>query len=381
MAILFVGAQRPLILSWFSRITLPVQTRDFDYSLPPGLIAQVPLPERDQSRLLVLNRRERELEHRHFIDILDYLAEGDVLVLNNSRVLPARLRGCKPESGGQIEILLVEQLQTNCWWALLRPGKRVRAGTRLRFFDHQGKTTPVSATVREKNAEGLVRLQFDGTADLVQDLNILGETPLPPYIVRPADRHGIDDCERYQTVFAQVPGSVAAPTAGLHFTAALLDQIRQRGVRIAFVTLHVGLGTFAPVKTQNLSQHPMHQEHFELSAGTVEAIHSAKQTGHRIIAAGTTTVRVLESVASANQGVLRPTRSPTRLFIYPPYPFRIVDRLVTNFHLPQSTLLMLVCAFAAPRETTGRQLVLDAYAEAIHHEYRFFSYGDAMLVI
>jgi S-adenosylmethionine:tRNA ribosyltransferase-isomerase len=370
----------PLILSVFSRNTSGVQTRDFDFVLPAGLIAQVPLPVRDQSRLLVLHRQEEKYEHRSFRDILDFLDTGDVLVLNNSRVLPARLHGYKPDSGGQIEILLVEQVETLCWWAMVRPGKRVRPGTRLQFYNHAGQTTAVTAVVLEKNAEGHVCLQFSGTADLIQDLSFLGEPPLPPYIVRSTDTLTVNDRERYQTIFAQVPGSVAAPTAGLHFTPELLAKIQQRGVKVCFVTLHVGLGTFAPVKTQDLSQHPMHQEHFELSAESTEAIRSAKLAGHRVVAAGTTTVRVLESVAAENDGQLRPTRGHTRLFIYPPYQFRVVDRLLTNFHLPQSTLLMLVCAFAAPQQTTGRQLVLNAYAEAIRQNYRFFSYGDAMLL-
>ncbi len=358
-----------------------MQTADFDFVLPPELIAQEPLPERDQSRLLLLQRNSGKVEHRNFRDFLEYLAPGDVLVLNNSRVIPARLRGVNSQTGGQFEVLLLEENGVNDWWVMLRPGKRARTGTEIIFPDHAGKSTGVRAIVTGTNDEGHRRLQFSGVANISEQLEILGEIPLPPYITRENSAELAADNIRYQTVYAESAGSVAAPTAGLHFTDALLTEIRSRGVRVCFVTLHVGPGTFAPVKAENIAGHTMHEERFELSEETARIVNETKNGGRRVIAVGTTTVRVLETVASQNQGRLIPGNGRTRIFIYPPYQFHVVDVLLTNFHLPRSTLLMLVSAFAAPGEITGRNRVLSAYAEAVRERYRFFSYGDAMLIV
>ena len=358
-----------------------VRTRDFDFVLPEELIAQHPAPRRDQSRLLVLRRATGQLDHRRFRDLPAYLRPGDVLVLNDSKVVPARLRGVNLRTGGQFDLLLLEQNTANDWWVLLRPGRRARPGTRIALRDRHHKPTGVEAEVLEVNPEGHRRLRFYGTPDLLRDLQRLGEMPLPPYIKRPRGATVEEDFERYQTVYARCEGSVAAPTAGLHFTPRLLTQLRAQGVAIGYVTLHVGLGTFAPVKTESLARHVMHAERFELSEQTVACIERARAAGGRIVAVGTTTVRVLESVARAHAGRLEPGLGRTRLFIYPPWQFQIVNALVTNFHLPRSTLLMLVSAFAAPGETRGREVILAAYREAIQRRYRFFSYGDAMLIL
>jgi S-adenosylmethionine:tRNA ribosyltransferase-isomerase len=355
-----------------------MRTADFDFALPPELIAQQPAPKRDESRLLVLHRTDGKVEHRKFPDLLEFLRAGDVLILNNSRVIPARLRGENAKSGGKFEMLLLEENTPNDWWAMLRPGKNARIGTKIILHDKTGQPTKMLATVTEANDEGHRRLKFSGTPDVRHDLDSLGEIPLPPYIER---NHQLpEDKERYQTVFAQPAGSVAAPTAGLHFTPELLDQIRARGVNICFVTLHVGLGTFAPVKAETLAEHKMHEERFEVGEETVRAVNEAKSAGHRVIAAGTTSVRVLESVAARNAGILNVNNGKTNIFIFPPFRFQIVDALLTNFHLPCSTLLILVSAFSAPGEIRGREMVLSAYAEAIRERYRFFSYGDAMLI-
>jgi S-adenosylmethionine:tRNA ribosyltransferase-isomerase len=358
-----------------------MQTEEFNFALPPELIAQAPAPERDQSRLLVLERSSKKILHRHFRNFLEYLNPGDVLVLNNSRVIPARLRGVNSRTGGQFEILLLEENTTNDWWVMLRPGKRARVGTEIILHDHAGKSTGVRATVTDINEEGHRRLEFSNTTNISDQLDALGEIPLPPYITRENSSDLAADRIRYQTVYAASAGSVAAPTAGLHFTEMLLQEIRARGVRVCFVTLHVGLGTFAPVKSETLSGHAMHEERFELCEDTTRIVNEAKNAGRRIIAVGTTTMRVLESVASQNQGRLVASGGRTRIFIYPPFNFQMVDVLLTNFHLPRSTLLMLVSAFAAPAKISGRELVLSAYAEAVRERYRFFSYGDVMLLI
>lgn len=358
-----------------------MRTLDFDYPLPPELIAQHPAPQRDQSRLLVTDRSTGQMTHRQFPDLLSYLRPGDTLVLNNSRVIPARLRGVKRGSGGQIETLLVEENAPNDWWVMLRPGKRVRPGTQIDFTKNDGSPAPLSAEVLEKNAEGHCRLRFNYEGNVLDVIDSLGEIPLPPYIARDAGASRPEDLERYQTVYAQARGSVAAPTAGLHFTPELLANIKALGVNVCYVTLHVGLGTFSPLKVEQIAQHQMHSERFELSTGTVEMIAQTKATGGRVIAVGTTTVRVLESVAAQNEGQLVAMRGSTKIFIYPPYCFRVIDCLVTNFHLPQSTLLMLVSAFMAPGEMRGREIALQAYAEAVREKYRFFSYGDAMLIL
>jgi len=330
--------------------------------------------------LLVVERMTGALLHQKFRDLLSHLRSGDVLVLNNTKVIPARLRAFNTKTGGQFEILLLEENAKNDWWAMLRPGKRARIGTRIQLKDASGNSAGLEAMVIAVNEEGHRRLRFTGEANILQSLEALGEVPLPPYIdrstgLRPQDR------ERYQTVFATAPGSVAAPTAGLHFTPSFLTEIQKRGVDICFVTLHVGLGTFAPVKTDTLTEHQMHEEKLEMTGQTIQTIRNAKRHGNRIIAAGTTVLRALESWGSMSQRQNESFSGKTRIFIFPPYQFKIVDALLTNFHLPRSTLLMLVSAFAAPGKTEGRQLVLSAYAEAIRQRYRFFSYGDAMLLV
>ena len=363
-----------------TRYVVVVRTAAFHYHLPPELIAQQPAPRRDQSRLLVLHRADHRIEHRRFQDFPEFLRAGDVLVLNNSRVLPARLHGKNPKTGGQFEILLLEENSTNDWWAMMRPGKRARVGTRIQLFDKSGPAANVWAEVAAVNAEGHRRLNFSGTPNISSELDGLGEMPLPPYI----QRHGEQshDKERYQTVYAQPVGSVAAPTAGLHFTPELLDKIRAMGVKICFVTLHVGAGTFLPVKVESIADHQMHAERFEIDDATASAVNAAKKSGQRVIAVGTTATRALETVARLNAGKLNVYAGKTDIFLFPPAAFQLVDALLTNFHLPESTLLMLVSAFAAPGETVrGRDLVLSAYAEAIRKRYRFFSYGDAMLIL
>ena len=357
-------------------------TSEFDYQLPAELIAQRPAPRRDQSRLLVLDRVAKTVRHRQFPGIVDYLRPGDVLVLNDSKVIRARLRGVNSASGGQFEILLLEEQDRNDWWAMLRPAKRARVGTRIILqFQPEAKPATVEALVMEEGSAGRRRLRFQGTPDISGELDALGQVPLPPYIQRNRAEDWAQDLDRYQTVYAAVGGSVAAPTAGLHFTRELLDQIRERGVEILKLTLHVGEGTFAPVKAHELSSHLMHEERYLVGAPTAAAINNAKRQGRRVIAAGTTAARVLESVAAEHAGNLAAGPGRTRLFVYPPYPFRMVDVLLTNFHLPRSTLLMLVSAFAAPGGIEGREIVLGAYAEAVRERYRFFSYGDAMLIL
>jgi len=380
-----------------------VRTADFLFDLPSELIAQFPTPRRDASRLMVMHRDRNRLEHRVFGDVPEYLRPGDVLIFNNSRVINARLRGVNVRTGGAFEILLLEENASNDWWAMLRPGKRARMGTVIQF------TEKICATVTAINPEGHRRLQFSGTRNLLHELDHLGEIPLPPYIRRPVDAAGRPvvlartpsashpscdpvaalDNERYQTVFASVPGSVAAPTAGLHFTGELLAALRARGVEIHFVTLHVGLGTFAPVKADTVEAHVMHEERYEISEATAQAINQARREQRRIIAVGTTSLRALESSipspprrnGKSHPLEIRPGAHRTRIFIYPPYDFRTVDALITNFHLPGATLLMLVSAFAAPGQTEGREKMLAAYATAIRQRYRFFSYGDAMLLL
>ena len=352
-----------------------MRTADFDFHLPPELIAQFPTAQRDESRLLVVHRDTGTLEHKTFRDVLDYFRAGDVLVLNNSRVIPARLRGTNVKTGGAFEILLLEENSRNDWWAMMKPGKRAKIGTEIKLTDK------IVLTVTDTNDEGHRRLQFSGTENILNELDSLGELPLPPYIQRDEKNLPASDKERYQTVFARPAGSVAAPTAGLHFTENLLAEIHARGVEICFVTLHVGLGTFAPVKAETLGEHIMHEERYEVSEATAKAVNTAKSEGRRVIAVGTTSVRVLESAAVLTDGKVLPGLNRTRIFIHPPRKFKVVDALITNFHLPCSTLLMLVSAFASPCEMRGRETILSAYAEAVRERYRFFSYGDAMLVL
>jgi S-adenosylmethionine:tRNA ribosyltransferase-isomerase len=368
-----------------------VFTSDFDFPLPDELIAQVPTPQRDQSRLLILKRKTGEIAHVRFRDFLDYLQPGDVLVLNNSRVIPARLRGVSAHTRGQFEMLLLEEVSYNDWWVMLRPGKRARVGTKIIIRNVRGESTDFHSTILETNDEGHRRVRFECPQNILNLLDTLGEVPLPPYINRSNANDMESDRNRYQTVFAQSPGSVAAPTAGLHFTESFLDEIRSRKIHVCFLTLHVGLGTFAPVKVQMLSAHKMHEERFDLPEATAHIINEAKRDRRRVIAVGTTTLRLLESVVrnSNHESPITNHQSPlvtpgpgrTRIFIYPPYSFKIVDALLTNFHLPRSTLLMLVSAFAAPNESRGRDLILSAYSQAIQQRYRFFSYGDAMLIL
>lgn len=356
-----------------------VRTADFDYSLPPELIAQTPAAKRDESRLLVFQRPAGTVSYRQFRNFIDCVNPGDVLVLNDSRVIPARLRGRNAQTGGAFEILLLEENAVNDWWVMLRPGKRARIGTQIQLLDHYANVTGISATVVETNEEGHRRLQFAGTGNISGELAALGEIPLPPYIKRESPNESAGDLERYQTVYAATDGSVAAPTAGLHFTPELLARIQQNGVQVCRVTLHVGLGTFAPVKADDLEGHVMHEERFSISPETARTINHARQEGRRIVAVGTTSVRVLESAADAS-GKISEQSNRTRIFIHPPYRFKVVDALLTNFHLPCSTLLMLVSAFATPGETRGRELIIAAYNEAIRERYRFFSYGDAMFI-
>lgn len=356
-----------------------MRTDDFQFHLPSELVAQHPSLERDHSRLLVLHRKDGGIDHKQFADLPEFLKAGDVLVLNDSRVIPARLRGANAKTGGKFEMLLLEENAPNDWWAMMRPGKSARIGTEILIPGPGGAGKGVSVVVLEKNPEGHCRLRFLADGNIKSLLGEVGEVPLPPYIVRAKQLP--EDRERYQTVFARNDGSVAAPTAGLHFTDELLASLQSSGVKICFVTLHVGPGTFLPVKSENLSGHQMHEERFVIGEETVRAVNEAKKSGGRVVAVGTTTVRVLETAAARGGGILNVYAGKTDIFIFPPYRFQMVDALVTNFHLPCSTLLMLVSAFAAPGETRGREMILSAYAAAIQERYRFFSYGDAMLIL
>lgn len=362
-----------------------MRAADFDFHLPEELIAQHPAPSRDASRLLVLHRPSGRLEHRQFTDVPQFLRSGDVLVLNNSRVIPARLRAMNPQTHGAFEILLLEENARNDWWTMMRPGKRARVGTQIVLTNPRGELTGIAATVIATNEEGHRRLHFSSATaasgfDISAALDALGELPLPPYIRRAPHSRNAEDLDRYQTVFASDRGSIAAPTAGLHFTETLLRDISALGVDICHVTLHVGPGTFAPVKAELIEDHAMHHERFHVAEEVADKINRAKSEGRRVVAVGTTSVRVLESVARTNGGRIVPGSGRTNIFIHPPYHFRVVDALLTNFHLPRSTLLMLASAFAAPGELAGRERILAAYDEAVRSRYRFFSYGDAMLM-
>lgn len=338
-----------------------MKTSDFVYDLPEELIAQTPLERRDASRLLVLDKYTGRTEHRHFSDLPSYLRPGDCLVLNDSRVIPARLFGTR-QSGGAVEVVLLRDLGGGKWECLTRPGKKMRPGTEVSFGDE------LSAVVEAVMPDGNRVLQFTYDGIFLEILERLGHMPLPPYI-----KAQLDDPERYQTVYAREPGSAAAPTAGLHFTNELLDAIRAMGVDVRFVTLHVGLGTFRPVKAEDIEDHEMHSEYCTIPAETAEAINRAKQSGGRVIAVGTTSCRTLESLAK-DDGTIEAASGWTNIFIYPGYRFKCVDALVTNFHLPGSTLVMLVSALA------GRENILNAYNEAVAERYRFFSFGDAMFI-
>ncbi|MDD5094573.1 MAG: tRNA preQ1(34) S-adenosylmethionine ribosyltransferase-isomerase QueA [Dehalococcoidia bacterium] len=341
-----------------------MRTADFDYDLPPERIAQSPIEPRDNSRLMVLHRETGLLEHRRFFELVDYLKPGDVLVLNESRVIPARFTGHKQNGGARIEILLLNRMQPGVWETLVNPGRRIREGALIEIHsqNHQNR---ILAEVLSKTEFGTALLRFD-REDLLEKL---GEVPLPPYIHTP-----IEDPERYQTVYAKTKGSVAAPTAGLHFTPPLIDRIKTKGVEIVFVTLHVGLGSFRPVKVTDPREHSLHQEYFEVGPDAARRVNSAKKEGRRIIAVGTTAVRSLER-ATQPDGTVQPFTGWNDLYILPGYRFQTIDALITNFHLPRSTLLMLVAAFS------GTEPILRAYGEAVRLDYRFFSFGDAMLIL
>ena len=340
-----------------------MKVSDFDYFLPQELIAQTPLTPRDSSRLLVYNRQEDTFTHKHFYDILDYLKEGDVLVRNNTRVLPARMFAYT-KNGGKVEILLLKRFNLNEWEVLVKPGKKARVGTQL-FLSEQ-LSLEVLSTIEESGSRR-VRFDYDGVFEDI--ISKIGEMPLPPYITEKLKEQG-----RYQTVYAQVDGSAAAPTAGLHFTDQLLEKIKQKGVEIVDVLLHVGLGTFRPVKCDNILEHHMHSEYYEISQESADKINKAKSEGRRIIAVGTTSVRTLESASDQN-GFVKPVKANTEIFIYPPYKFKCVDGLITNFHLPKSTLIMLVSALSS------REKTLEMYNLAVQEKYRFFSFGDACLIL
>ena len=337
---------------------------EFDYDLPESLIAQTPLKHRDQSRLLVMGRESGKTTHQHFADVIDYFKEGDTLVLNDTRVMPARLFGIKEETGAKVEMLMLTHLEDNDWEVLLKPAKRIKVGQRLSFGD--GKI--VAECIEELDQGGrIMRLHYEGI--LQERLDELGEMPLPPYI-----KERLDDPDRYQTVYAKESGSAAAPTAGLHFTDELLEAIRAKGIRIVFITLHVGLGTFRPVSVDNIDDHEMHSEYYQISEDTAQLLNETRREGGRIISVGTTTTRTLETVRSQHDQFVA-TSGWTDIFIYPGYEFKAIDGLITNFHLPKSTLVMLVSAFST------RKNVLNAYREAVERQYRFFSFGDAMLII
>lgn len=341
-----------------------MKTSDFYFDLPPELIAQDPLEDRSSSRLLVLDRERGGAEHRQFVDVKEYLRAGDCLVINDTKVIPARLYGRKADTGASVELLLLKRREQDLWETLVKPGKKARPGCRLSFGDGL-LTGEILDIVEEGNR--LIRFQYEGIFEEILDQ--LGEMPLPPYIT-----HKLEDKDRYQTVYARWEGSAAAPTAGLHFTEQLLEDIRAMGVKIAHVTLHVGLGTFRPVKVENVDEHHMHSEYYQIEEDQARIINETRQAGGRIIAVGTTSCRTLES-AGDERGVLHPGKGWTDIFIYPGYRFRMIDGLITNFHLPESTLLMLVSAFA------GREKVLAAYEEAVKERYRFFSFGDAMFLV
>lgn len=340
-----------------------MKTSDFYYELPKELIAQTPVEPRDSSRLMVLKRETEKIEHRHFYDILDYLNEGDLLVCNDSRVLPARIFGVK-ETGARVEFLLLKQISGNRWETLCKPGKKAREGAEFIFGDGIMKAKIVGVT-----EDGNRIVDFDCNENFFAALDKIGQMPLPPYITEE-----LKDRERYQTVYSHELGSAAAPTAGLHFTEELMEKLRAKGVNIAYVTLHVGLGTFRPVKVDDVTKHKMHSEHYEIPEETARLINQTKQNGKRVIAVGTTSCRTLESVASF-YGEIKPCDGFTDIFIYPGYEFKVLDGLITNFHLPESTLIMLVSAFA------GYDNIMNAYKTAVEEKYRFFSFGDCMCIL
>ena len=341
-----------------------MNVKDFSYELPQRLIAQDPLEDRSSSRLMVLGKKDGSVTHRVFRDITEYINPGDCLVINNTKVIPARLFGQKEDTGAAVELLLLRRLCGSQWETLVRPGKKAKPGTKL-IFGNGMLAGEIIRVAEEGNR--IIQFSYDGIFEEILDQ--LGEMPLPPYIT-----HQLQDRQRYQTVYARHEGSAGAPTAGLHFTPQLLDEIRAKGADIAEITLHVGLGTFRPVKTENVLEHHMHSEFYRLEQEAADKINRAKQGGGRIISVGTTSTRTLESIADEH-GFVKAASGWTQIFIYPGYQFRCIDALITNFHLPESTLIMLVSALA------GREHVLDAYRTAVQEEYRFFSFGDAMLIV
>ena len=340
-----------------------MKVADFDYELPQELIAQVPIKDRSASRLMILNRENKTIEDKIFKDILDYLKPGDCLVRNNTKVIPARLYGIKEETGVHIEFLLLKRIEGDIWEVMVHPGRRLKIGTKVIFGEGLLK-----AEILEMMEGGNRKVKFEYEGIFNEILDQIGLMPLPPYI-----KEKLDDKSRYQTVYAKYEGSAAAPTAGLHFTEELLEKIKEKGVEIANVTLHVGIGTFRPVKVENIEEHDMHSEHYYIKHEDAEKINNTKKNGGRIIAVGTTSCRVLESVAN-EKGLVKETEGDTSIFIYPGYKFKCIDCLITNFHLPESTLIMLVSALA------GKDYIMKAYKHAVEEKYRFFSFGDAMFI-
>lgn len=345
---------------------------DFDYNLPPELIAQHPLSKRDSCRLMVLNRKTKTVEHRHFYDVLDFFERGDCLVLNDSRVIPARIYGTKAVTGAHVEILLIKRVEGDKWECLVRPGKRLHDGDKVIIDDDNKFIAHILGMYNEENSTRLIEFEYDGI--FMERLEEVGSMPLPPYIDRPADE---SDKENYQTVYSKIDGSVAAPTAGLHFTEELLQKAADKGIKIAYVTLHVGIGTFRPVKVENVEEHKMHFEECSVSEEAANIINSVLESGGKIISVGTTSTRTLESLAvKTSKGYrVEAKKTSTGIFIYPGYEFKIVNSLITNLHLPKSTLIMLVSALY------DRENILKAYNIAVEEKYRFFSYGDAMLIM
>ena len=340
-----------------------MKVSDFNYNLPKELIAQVPIKDRDQSRLMVLDRKNKTIEHKIFKDIIDYLEPGDCLVRNNTKVIPARLYGVKEETGANVEFLLLKRVDGDIWEVMVKPGRKLMPGVRVEFGNGLLK-----AEILEKFEDGNRKVKFEYNGIFNEILNEIGLMPLPPYI-----HEKLKEKDRYQTVYAKYEGSAAAPTAGLHFTDELFEKLKEKGVEVANVTLHVGIGTFRPVKVENIEEHDMHSEHFYIKAEDAEKINKAKREGHRVIAVGTTSCRVLESVADDN-GYVKEVEGDTNIFIYPGYKFKCLDALITNFHLPESTLIMLVSALA------GKDFIMQAYEEAVKEQYKFFSFGDAMFI-
>lgn len=340
-----------------------MKVSDFNYNLPKELIAQVPIKDRDQSRLMVLDRKNKTIEHKIFKDIIDYLEPGDCLVRNNTKVIPARLYGVKEETGANVEFLLLKRVDGDIWEVMVKPGRKLMPGVRVEFGNGLLK-----AEILEKFEDGNRKVKFEYNGIFNEILNEIGLMPLPPYI-----HEKLKEKDRYQTVYAKYEGSAAAPTAGLHFTDELFKKLKEKGVEVANVTLHVGIGTFRPVKVENIEEHDMHSEHFYIKAEDAEKINKAKREGHRVIAVGTTSCRVLESIADDN-GYVKEVEGDTNIFIYPGYKFKCLDALITNFHLPESTLIMLVSALA------GKDFIMQAYEEAVKEQYKFFSFGDAMFI-